>query len=187
MHKVVHWGDTKMNWICFLSLGILGLIAEIRHTHRQQIKLVLEGKSVITVVGEKTNSGTIMLLIIKTQCCPGQGGSVGWSIDPYTKRQWVQFQVREHTQVAGSIPGRGTCRTLMSLSFFPPSPSPLPFSLLPLPPPHHSLSPFPHSPFPPPPASLPLPFPSSSFPPPPPSLSSLSLLPFLSLLPPSSF
>ena len=36
------------------------------------------------------------------------GGSVGWSVVPYTKRLWVQFPVRAHTQVAGLIPSWGT-------------------------------------------------------------------------------
>ena len=40
---------------------------------------------------------------------PAQYGSVGGSIVPYTERPWVQFPVRAHTQVVGSVPSWGTC------------------------------------------------------------------------------
>ena len=41
---------------------------------------------------------------------PWPGGSVGWSIVPYTKRLQVQFPVRAHTQVVGLISGQGAHR-----------------------------------------------------------------------------
>ena len=38
---------------------------------------------------------------------PWLGGSVGWGMILYTKRMWIQFLVREHIQVVGSIPSWG--------------------------------------------------------------------------------
>ena len=41
--------------------------------------------------------------------CPGWHSSVGWSRRPVTERLPVGFPVRAHSQVAGWIPGWGTC------------------------------------------------------------------------------
>ena len=38
---------------------------------------------------------------------PGQGGSFGWSVLPYTERLPVRFPVRAHARVAGLVPSRG--------------------------------------------------------------------------------
>ena len=45
---------------------------------------------------------------LKMRNSPGQYGSVSWSIILWTERLQVQFMVRAHTHVAGSIPGQGT-------------------------------------------------------------------------------
>ena len=59
--------------------------------------------------------------------CPGQCGSVGWSIIPYTKRLGVQFQVRVHAWVAGSVPSWVLCGRQQIDGFFSLSLSPRPF------------------------------------------------------------
>ena len=62
------------------------------------------------------HSATLCLLIgalnhmhLRQLLIPWPNGRAGWSIIPYTKRLWVQFLVRAYTQIAGSIPGWGTC------------------------------------------------------------------------------
>ena len=42
-------------------------------------------------------------------CGPGQCSSGSWSIIPNTERSPVQFPIRTHTWVAGTVPGRSAC------------------------------------------------------------------------------
>lgn len=37
--------------------------------------------------------------------CPWPGGLVGWGVVLHTDRLWVQFPIRAHTWVVGSVPG----------------------------------------------------------------------------------
>ena len=43
---------------------------------------------------------------IRKENCPGQCGSVGWSVVPWTKGSQIRFLVRTDTQVASLIPGQ---------------------------------------------------------------------------------
>lgn len=55
--------------------------------------------------------------VLNPDSCPGQCGSVGCSVIPYTKRWQVQFLIRARTQVAGSVPSWGVYgRQLINVS-----------------------------------------------------------------------
>ena len=56
---------------------------------------------------KKYDNGSIKKSQLKM---PWPGGSVGWSIVLFTKRLQVQFPVKAHTQVVGSIPSWGVIR-----------------------------------------------------------------------------
>ena len=47
------------------------------------------------------------LTLKNVRFCPGQRGSVGWSIVSWTEGSQVPFTVGEHAPVAGSVTGRG--------------------------------------------------------------------------------
>nr|KAF6349196.1 hypothetical protein mMyoMyo1_011752 [Myotis myotis] len=53
---------------------------------------------------------------LKLSSCSSWHGSVGWSILLYTRRWQVQFQVKAHAQVAGSVPGWGMCEGPINFS-----------------------------------------------------------------------
>ena len=53
---------------------------------------------------------SFILAISEITYQPWPGGSVGWSIIPYTKRLWVPSPVRAHTWVVSSTLSQNACR-----------------------------------------------------------------------------